>query len=118
VGWCRADRSRSSGPVVPPELHRTRSRCRHRIVSRVDQSGKDVLVSAGGGHRRDSRRRRARRPRHEEALVTSHPGATMRFRNLLVVALALVLGGMLASAADAPYIGKWKMNVAKSDFGQ
>jgi hypothetical protein len=36
-------------------------------------------------------------------------------RNLLLIGLC---AWALASAADAPYAGKWKMNAAKSDFGE
>src|SRR5215510_13182373 len=35
-------------------------------------------------------------------------------RNVLLI----VLGACSLAAADAPYAGKWKMNAAKSDFGQ
>src|SRR5262245_45059775 len=35
-------------------------------------------------------------------------------RNVLLIAICA--GGL--SAADAPYAGTWKMNVAKSDFGE
>ena len=35
-------------------------------------------------------------------------------RNLFL--LGICASG-LGAAADAPYVGKWKMNVAKSDFG-
>jgi hypothetical protein len=36
-------------------------------------------------------------------------------RNLFLIALCAC---GLGAAADAPYVGKWKMNVAKSDFGE
>jgi len=44
-------------------------------------------------------------------------------RSLTVVALLCSASGIVASAqpdkaADLPYAGKWKMNVAKSDFGE
>jgi hypothetical protein len=35
-------------------------------------------------------------------------------RNVFLIAIC---AGGLCAAADAPYTGKWKMNVAKSDFG-
>jgi hypothetical protein len=35
-------------------------------------------------------------------------------RNLFLIAFCAC--GVVA-AADAPYVGKWKMNAAKSDFG-
>src|SRR5215475_1961406 len=35
-------------------------------------------------------------------------------RNVLLI----VIGACSLAAADAPYAGKWKMNAAKSDFGQ
>ena len=37
--------------------------------------------------------------------------------SLRASALAVLFAGGLA-AADAPYIGKWKVNPAKSDFGE
>lgn len=44
-------------------------------------------------------------------------------RTLVVAALVLLASGIVAStqsdrAADLPYAGKWKLNVAKSDFGE
>jgi hypothetical protein len=41
----------------------------------------------------------------------------MRLHRVLWVALALAAPALVA-AADPPYAGKWKMNPAKSDFGQ
>jgi hypothetical protein len=41
----------------------------------------------------------------------------MRVRHLLCVVFTLAAATTLA-AADPPYVGKWKMNPAKSDFGE
>src|SRR5574341_1630682 len=35
-------------------------------------------------------------------------------RNMLLIGICVCV---LGSAADAPYAGKWKMNIARSDFG-
>lgn len=44
-------------------------------------------------------------------------------RTLVVAAVVLLASGTVAStqsdkAAGPPYAGKWKLNVAKSDFGE
>jgi hypothetical protein len=41
----------------------------------------------------------------------------MRVYDMLCVAFTVV-AATIVSAADAPYMGKWKMNPAKSDFGE
>ena len=39
-------------------------------------------------------------------------------RTLRLLSLGLVFATVAAAAADRPYVGKWKMNPAKSDFGE
>ena len=45
----------------------------------------------------------------------NRPERVIHMRNLLVIGVCACVLGL---AADAPYAGKWKMNVAKSDFGE
>ena len=39
-------------------------------------------------------------------------------RNRMLSAVFAIAAVAAVAAADPPYVGKWKMNPAKSDFGQ
>jgi hypothetical protein len=49
-------------------------------------------------------------------VVGSRKERNMRLRRVLSV--VLTLAAVTVAAADRPYLGKWKMNAAKSDLGE
>src|SRR5438093_1339444 len=50
------------------------------------------------------------------SIISDERSELMRGTVRLTILIAAI--SLFAWAADAPYVGKWKLNVAKSDFGE